>query len=50
MKPLLPITGWLPQYERSWLRQDLTAGITRHFSLAQLLNDDRLRLEAARSV
>ena len=24
---VLPITGWLPRYERRWLRADLTAGL-----------------------
>lgn len=27
-RQLLPILDWLPRYERSWLRQDLVAGIT----------------------
>jgi SulP family sulfate permease len=25
---LMPIRSWLPQYERSWLRGDVVAGIT----------------------
>jgi high affinity sulfate transporter 1 len=25
---LLPVTGWLPQYQRAWLRSDVVAGIT----------------------
>ncbi|XP_023672728.2 sodium-independent sulfate anion transporter [Paramormyrops kingsleyae] len=28
LKTLLPILGWLPSYELSWLRMDLIAGIT----------------------
>ncbi len=24
----LPILGWLPEYERTWLRADLIAGLT----------------------
>ena len=27
MKRLLPIVGWLPRYDRSWLRGDVAAGI-----------------------
>ena len=27
MRGVLPIVDWLPRYERSWLRGDLTAGI-----------------------
>ena len=27
MRGVLPITDWLPRYDRSWLRGDLTAGI-----------------------
>ena len=27
MRSVLPITDWLPRYDRSWLRGDLTAGI-----------------------
>ena len=27
LRRLLPITDWLPRYDRSWLRGDLTAGI-----------------------
>jgi MFS superfamily sulfate permease-like transporter len=25
---LLPITGWLPHYQKAWLRFDLIAGVT----------------------
>ncbi len=28
MNRLLPISGWLPEYDRSWLRTDLLAGAT----------------------
>lgn len=28
MASLLPISQWLPRYERRWLRDDLTAGVT----------------------
>jgi SulP family sulfate permease len=25
---LLPITAWLPQYQRSWLKKDVVAGLS----------------------
>src|SRR5712672_3105955 len=28
IRSALPVIGWLPQYQRSWLRPDLVAGLT----------------------